>query len=407
MEAHQLTEDARATALKKIRRQKKRGRVKFNVGGEIFETFERTLRRFPLTLLGASDKRESYYCVRTRQYFFDRNRACFDSILFFYQSGGILRCPPDMPVDIFELECKFFQLPDAVIYNMKEKAGILAEFNQVEDTTDYSGTFRATVWNFLENPETGVWARSWTIVSLAAIVVSIVATCVETLPQFSEKKLHDHEQKLGTGIAGDGRSGGPDVWLIMELFLNAWFLLELLLRLLSSPDKQKFLSTANNWVDALAIVPHLIMHIFTPNSANNFGFLRILRLVRVLRLFRLSRHSRRLQIIGAIIKDSIGDLQLLLLCLCLMVTVVGSIMYHVETAANPQFSSIPNCLWWAIVTITTVGYGDAVPVTSLGRFFAACFMAFGVLTITLPVLSIVTKFMLLYEKNLQAELFLF
>ena len=77
-------------------------------------------------------------------------------------------------------------------------------------------------------------------------------------------------------------------------------------------------------------------------------------------------------------------------------------MYHIEhTTQDSKFTSIPFAMWWGIVTITTVGYGDVHPETTEGKLFAGCFMAFGVVTLSLPVLAIVTKFELFYEKNIK------
>ena len=100
-------------------------RVTLNISGEIYETYALTLLRFPYSLLGDPDKRNQYYCSNTQQYFFERNRRCFAAILYLYQSHGILTCPPDIPLDIFETECRFFELPDDNIKLMKEKEGVL------------------------------------------------------------------------------------------------------------------------------------------------------------------------------------------------------------------------------------------------------------------------------------------
>ena len=104
--------------------KKNRSRVVINISGQIFETFDTTLARFPSSLLGDQNKRWRYYCCRTNQYFFDRNRLCFESILYFYQSNGTLNCPTGISIDLFEQECYFFQLPKTLIDAMKRREGI-------------------------------------------------------------------------------------------------------------------------------------------------------------------------------------------------------------------------------------------------------------------------------------------
>ena len=124
-----------------------------------------------------------------------------------------------------------------------------------------------------------------------------------------------------------------------------------------------------------------------------------------MRLFRLSTHSKRLKIVAEIAKSSLEDLQMLFLCLSVLVIFYASIMYYVETNYNPEtdFNSIPMSLWWAVVTITTVGYGDIVPSTLFGKILSSGFMAFGAMTISLPVMSIVTKFLTVYVRNVESD----
>ena len=82
------------------------GRIQLNVGGELYETYEKTLRRFPTTLLGDDVKRQLHYCPISDQFFFDRSRVFFDAILFFYQSSGVLSCPSNISYNLFQEECR-------------------------------------------------------------------------------------------------------------------------------------------------------------------------------------------------------------------------------------------------------------------------------------------------------------
>lgn len=367
-------------------------RVSFNLSGEVFETYEKTLLRFPDTLLGNAKKRHQFYCLHSRQYYFDRSRLCFGAILYFYQSFGILSCPPDIPIDVFESECEFFGLPEDVVKKMKIKEGIIPGLNAKgsEDEEDEEPkACRAGVWDLFENPETSKAAMIYALISLIAIWLSILSACLETVPSLKSTSATLTE----------------DPWAVMELVLNLFFLVELLARLVSSPCKKTFVRSSLNLVDAIAIIPYFFSMIFTPNKVSSLGFLRILRFVRVMRLFRLSKHSKKLHVVGVIIKSSLGDFQLLMVCLSMLIVLGGSLMYYIEMY-NPEgtdFTSIPNSLWWAIQTITTVGYGDVVPLSLLGKLVAATFMAFGALTITLPVLSIVIKFMTIYTKNIEGD----
>ena len=106
---------------KSLNKMKKVGRkVKFNVRGEIFETYRSTLRRFPETLLGQLNKRSELYSRERDEYVLDRSRVCFGSILYYYQTC-ILSCPLDVPIQVFVDECQHFQLPQDLVEDLKTK----------------------------------------------------------------------------------------------------------------------------------------------------------------------------------------------------------------------------------------------------------------------------------------------
>lgn len=353
----------------------KNNRITINVSGQIFETYEDTLNRFPTTLLGSSKKRQQHFCPRRKQIFLNRHRSAFEAILFFYQSDGQLSRPPSIERNIFEEECNFYQIPEICIRNMKIKSGEIIQIPKTKIKSDLS--FKEKIWYFLEKPETSTGAYIFAVFSISAVLISILTYCLETMPQMQ-------------------LVGGKDLtnfWFWMEFGLYCWFLLEFLARLLSCRAKTKFFKNTLNIVDILAIFPYFILRGLNVNNIRTIGFLKILRLLRVFRLFRLSRHCHRLKIIGHIVADSLRDLQLFLVCLLIIVTFGGSLMYYLEQG-NPEtlFVHIPESIYWAIQTLVTVGYGDILPATAYGKCFSTLFMVFGVLTISLPVMSLVMKF---------------
>lgn len=130
------------------------------------------------------------------------------------------------------------------------------------------------------------------------------------------------------------------------------------------------------------------------------GLIEALSIVRILRLFKLTRHSPGLRILIHTFKASAKELTLLVFFLMLGIVVFASLVYYAEKLQdNPdnQFKSIPLGLWWAIVTMTTVGYGDVTPKTYVGMFVGALCALAGVLTIALPVPVIVSNFSMFYS----------
>jgi len=376
-------------------------RVTINVSGEMFETHERTLQRFPETLLGDECKRHKYFCLKSNQYFFNRSRQSFDAILYFYQSFGNLSRPTNIRFEDFEKECDFFQIPKSTMQFLKLKEGIPLEEDEEEEQKGEDGSseidamkkekaiepqqpksFREKAWNMLENPETSNAARTLAIFSLFTIFISVSLACLETVPS-----LNVQSDSLFT-----------DPFFTLELALNSYFLVELLARIAFCPNLKDFLKVSLNIIDIVAVVPYFIILCIDSTKLTSLGFLRILRFLRVLRLFRLSKHSARIKIVGAILAESLKDLRLLFVCLMIIAVFSGSLMYFIEnTAPNSPFTSIPESMWWALQTVVTLGYGDITPVTIAGKLYSSIFMVFGAVTISLPVLSIVMKFTSMYS----------
>lgn len=360
-------------------------RVALNVSGEIFETWESTLRRYPDTLLGDPQRRQDHYTLDTDQFFFDRNRAAFEAILFFYQSSGRLTRPCNVRFETFEAECDYFQLPKWAVDEMKVKEGMYIEDEDEEERKRQADkNCRQMIWDFVDKPESSRPAKYLAIFSISMILFSVILACIESLPSIQrwiKKNKLDPTQHY------------------LEYALNGWFLFELLIRLAASPKKLPFLIAPMNIVDIIAVVPYFIMTSI-PGDHTYHRALRVLRFIRIVRLLRLGRQSKRMKLVGKILMSTVEDVKELLLCLLIVVIFGGSIEYYAEmNEKGTSFTSIPQSLWWGIQTVVVLGYGDIVPTSFFGKVFASTFMVFGALTIALPVLSVVTKFSSIYATN--------
>ena len=171
---------------------------------------------------------------------------------------------------------------------------------------------------------------------------------------------------------------------------------------MSCPNKCHFLKSSVNVIDYIATISFytdlfLQQYVSHIKNADIFEFFSI---IRILRLFKLTRHSSGLKILLQTFRASAKELMLLVFFLVLGIVIFASLVYYAERIqVNPanDFESIPLGLWWALVTMTTVGYGDMVPKTYLGMFVGAmCAMA-GVLVVGLPVPVIVSNFAMFYS----------
>lgn len=381
-------------------------RVVINVSGLKFETQLKTLTQFPDTLLGDPDKRIRYFDPLRNEYFFDRNRPSFDAILYYYQSGGRLKRPVNVPFDIFSEEVKFYELGEEAILKFREDEGFVKE----EEKPLPEDEFKRQIWLLFEYPESSSPARGIAVVSVLVIVISIVIFCLETLPEFRDDKEY-LQPRNNSSQADHGFTPFNDPFFVVETVCIIWFSFEIIVRFFASPSKTLFFKNIMNSIDIVSILPYFItlgtdlaQHQGNGQHAMSFAILRIIRLVRVFRIFKLSRHSKGLQILGHTLRASMRELALLIFFLVIGVILFSSAVYFAEAdEPTSQFTSIPDAFWWAVVTMTTVGYGDMKPITVGGKIVGSLCAIAGVLTIALPVPVIVSNFNYFYHRETDNE----
>jgi len=133
-------------------------------------------------------------------------------------------------------------------------------------------------------------------------------------------------------------------------------------------------------VDLLAILPF-----YLPFTGLDLRFLRVLRMMRIFRVAKLGRYSQSLQTLQRVITAKKEQLVCALFILLLLLVIAASMLYYAENRVQPEnFSSIPASMWWAVATLTTVGYGDVYPVTALGKLMASVIAILGIGMFALP-----------------------
>ncbi|XP_047138594.1 shaker-related potassium channel tsha2 isoform X2 [Hydra vulgaris] len=369
-----------------------RRRVCVNIAGKKYETFESTLAKYPETLL-ALPQRELFFDSLNGEYFFDRNRKAFGAILTYCQTGVLVK-PPNLDDRIFAAELRFFG------FEAESEAHLPNVLNHSENTLYPTNSYLKYIWELFEAPDTSLGARLISLFSMSVIVLSIVMFCIETLPDF-KKPVYTNDPLTGNSSISSFQTKDEyeTAFFAIECACILWFTAEYLLRLISSPKKFLFLRQPLNIIDIVAILPFYITIFLRSTNANvaSLSILRVLRLIRVFRIFKLSRYSKGLKILGYTFKASLQELALLVFFLAIGVVLFSSAAYFCEEREqNTQFQSIIHGFWWAIVTMTTVGYGDITPTTLGGKIVGSLCVLVGVLTIAFPVPVIVNNFTYYY-----------
>ncbi len=175
-----------------------------------------------------------------------------------------------------------------------------------------------------------------------------------------------------------------------EVFSVAVFSVEYILRVYSCTVREKyqrpfwgrikFMLTPMAIIDLLAILPFFLTFL-----AIDLRFIRTLRLFRLFRVMKLVRYSQSLLLLGKVLRNRKEEMIITVSIMFVLVILTSSFMYLAEHEAQPdKFTDIPTSMWWAIVTLTTVGYGDVFPVTPLGKVFAAVIAVLGIGMFALP-----------------------
>ena len=166
-----------------------------------------------------------------------------------------------------------------------------------------------------------------------------------------------------------------------EWWYTIIFTLELVLRIWVYPKRHQYLFSFFGIVDLLAILPTYIS-LIVPGT-QYFMVIRVLRLLRIGRIFKLTHFLKEANMLSGALRASLPKILVFIGTVLTLVMVIGSVMYVVEGGEN-GFTSIPKSIYWAIVTLTTVGYGDIAPQTNLGQFLAGFVMLLGYGIIAIP-----------------------
>ncbi|XP_059968706.1 potassium voltage-gated channel subfamily C member 2 isoform X9 [Mesoplodon densirostris] len=383
----------------------------------------------------------------SREFFFDRHPGVFAYVLNYYRTGK-LHCPADVCGPLFEEELAFwgidetdvepccwmtyrqhrdaeealdiFEAPDLIGGDPGDDEDLAAKRLGIEDAAGLGGPdgksgrwrrLQPRMWALFEDPYSSRAARFIAFASLFFILVSITTFCLETHEAFNIVKNKTEPVINGTSVVLQYEIETDPALMYVEGVCVVWFTFEFLVRIVFSPNKLEFIKNLLNIIDFVAILPFYLevglSGLSSKAAKDVLGFLRVVRFVRILRIFKLTRHFVGLRVLGHTLRASTNEFLLLIIFLALGVLIFATMIYYAErVGAQPndpsasehtQFKNIPIGFWWAVVTMTTLGYGDMYPQTWSGMLVGALCALAGVLTIAMPVPVIVNNFGMYYS----------
>uniref|UniRef100_A0A671NWH5 Potassium voltage-gated channel subfamily G member 2-like n=1 Tax=Sinocyclocheilus anshuiensis TaxID=1608454 RepID=A0A671NWH5_9TELE len=417
-----------------------------NVGGIRYSIPWSTLEEFPLTRLGklrsCSNAEEILdlcddYDAHCNEFFFDRSPSAFRSIVTFLAAGK-LRLLREMCALSFQEELLYWGVEEASLewcclrklrlrqeeqrerLRLEEEEAELTSSQSCEEAPGVGSPEEGrlagcmhSLRDMVENPHSGIPGKIFACLSVIFVAITAVTLCVSTMPDLREEEERNRsytENSDSTNMCflsqGECSQRCYNIF-VLETVCVGWFSLEFLLRFIQTQSKWTFLRTPLNIIDVVAILPYYITLIVDSlsvgdrptGSGNNYlekvGLvLRVLRALRIFYVMRLARHSLGLQTLGLTVRRCTREFGLLLLFLCVAMALFSPLVFLAESemGAKQEFTSIPGSYWWAVISMTTVGYGDMVPRSIPGQVVALSSILSGILLMAFPVTSIFHTF---------------
>ena len=385
------------------------------------------------------------YSLRENQFYFDRDAVVFNCLLNFYRTDRlhvideicILDYQDDLDywnvTDInLEVCCfdKFNSRRDHILGEVeKDKQVGAAEEEVAEDFGNgYFAKYQKALWDLFEKPQSSLAAKFVSLFSISLVMISTAGMCFNTFPWMLVEDIH-------------GEPVDNPKLALVEAICISYFSLEYLLRFAGSPKKIVFLKNTMNIIDCMAIAPYYLTLFLVPppemtradplpvgnilttttlptildstpvpeEEESGFGnvgrVMQVFRIARIMRIFKLARRSVGLQSIAHTVKTSYTDLGLLFMLVGMGMLVWGSLLYYIESGEEDTgFYSIPQGMWWAVQTLTSLGYGDFGVETIIGKLVGSCTAVCGVLVMALPIPIVVDNFADYYKEQKLLEI---
>ncbi|EGT55199.1 hypothetical protein CAEBREN_02056 [Caenorhabditis brenneri] len=405
---------------------------------------------------------------KTGEYYLERNTKLTDHVMDFFVTGSLHK-PQNVCVERFKEELEYWKIKSDQLssccqipnehHHHSRKLSHGTSFNEDDYVADFDGACfagpRLAMWRFLEDPQSSIFAAIFALLSVFFVFASVVGLILGSMPEFQadssnaaayhvmhvKSRPNDLGNKFGNNdeVAPNELlkdfvykpTDSPNLPLtILEYICIGWFTFEYLIRFLIYPRKRQFVKKTLNIIDLSTILPfylEICLPLFGVESrlkefTGAMLVVRVLRVLRMARVFKLARYSTSLQTFGHTLQSSITELSMLSMFLITGIVFFSTIMYYLEKdEPHTDFYSIPAGCWWCVVTMATVGYGDAKPVTtrknsklqsqlilqklffSVGKLVATSTSICGIIVLAFPISMIVEKFATAQQRAIEDQ----
>ncbi|XP_013387074.1 potassium voltage-gated channel protein Shaw [Lingula anatina] len=421
-------------------------KIIIDVGGVVFSLSRTAIldSRHSDSSLSRAVLNGTHFNPTTRQYSFDRNPEVFGYVADYIRTGE-LHAPHGMCGEMVWRELEYWGIPREAMspccshklgkYSRKleEKEAIEKEFSRrcVDDVWPVDGEetrgsccsnrTKRKLWMFLNEPRSSKGALVFSLVLFLLIILSIIVMMINTSLSFRQPYTTNETvmAKLQNSISAMNITNekismritttGPTITAVLGYICVAFFTIEFILRLIAERNRCAFLRSTYAILDLLALIPSfvdtIIKGIFFGRALyENYTFItlfwvsELFLVLRILRLFRLAEYYDGLRVLLLSLKASWRELVLLEAFLLIGMSIFGSLVYYAEIMeGDGDFGEILIGCWWAVITMTTVGYGDTHPKFPGGYVVGYVAATFGVILMGLPIAIIANNFSKYYQ----------
>ncbi|CAK8674688.1 unnamed protein product [Clavelina lepadiformis] len=407
--------------------------IAVNVGGEIFRVMSHQMNNFPkcrltklfdhkyLTRTAILELCDDYNPRQTAvTFFFDRDPQSFRFIMSAFR-GHLIHASKSVCMARLSEEMVYWSVAEAWLDNCcrlrleeclsvsekyekdmdiklerylvkQEKLTFISPIGGWKDLTQNWESVKKYVWKTVEDPTTSTFAKIWMFISISFILLSLTIFVIGTVDGYYTIDENEIEVEINV-LEG------------IETVCMAWFTFEYVVRLTAAPKKFKFCRQILNIVDLLTIIPFFVQLLWTGGhwvSIHTWKHIsQMLRIMRVMRVFRLGRHSGGLKLLCSTLYDSTNELAMLSIYLLIGIVVLASVVYATD---QHIFANLGEATWFAAVTITTVGYGDFVPQSLMGKIITSLSFLLGLFGMAMPIHPIISNFSNCYRTQRNVEL---